>query len=158
MNTWTRDDYEFAIFDMARCNDSRWWPWTFIENIKNGIFMSTKYQGGIKIFDIPKVVMFMNVEPDMDKLSADRYDLMYIWSKTCYYFTINTWKKYYFLLWRNFIRGIGEVAEGEDNVHLKGVLRELAGLSRWVRSVELGQLGSKTSKGNGLSIIIFHPG
>ena len=78
MNTWIRDDYEFAIFDMARCNDSRWWPWTFIENIKNGIFMSTKYQGGMKIFDIPKVVMFMNVEPDMDKLSADRYDLMYI--------------------------------------------------------------------------------
>lgn len=69
---------EIAIFDMARCNNPDYYPWNFMENIKSGWFCGTKYKGGLKIFNIPKVVVFMNEEPPRNKLSADRYDVFII--------------------------------------------------------------------------------
>lgn len=65
---------EIAVFDMARCNNPDYFPWNFIENIKNGWFTSTKYKGGMKIFNAPKVVVFMNQHPPEYKLTSDRYD------------------------------------------------------------------------------------
>ena len=34
---------------------------------------SGKYESKMKIFNAPKMVVFMNSEPEMDKLSSDRY-------------------------------------------------------------------------------------
>uniref|UniRef100_A0A0K2TCF2 Uncharacterized protein n=1 Tax=Lepeophtheirus salmonis TaxID=72036 RepID=A0A0K2TCF2_LEPSM len=31
-------DAKIAIFDMARSNASNYWPWNFMENLKNGMF------------------------------------------------------------------------------------------------------------------------
>lgn len=66
---------ELAIFDMARCNNTDYYPWNFIENLKNGWFTSTKYNGRFQVFKAPKIVMFMNHKPPMDKLSQDRYEI-----------------------------------------------------------------------------------
>ena len=66
---------EIAIFDMARCNNPDYYPWNFIENLKNGWFTSTKYNGRFQVFKSPKIVMFMNQMPPRDKLSNDRYDI-----------------------------------------------------------------------------------
>ena len=63
---------EYVVFDMARCNNPEWFPWNFIENIKNGWFMSTKYTGGLKIFKAPKIIIMTNQYPPEGKLSADR--------------------------------------------------------------------------------------
>lgn len=66
---------EYVIFDMARCNNPDYWPWNFIENLKNGWFTSTKYAGEVKQFKIPKIVVFTNEEPARGKLSPDRYQI-----------------------------------------------------------------------------------
>lgn len=44
-----------------------------IEEIKNGIFYSTKYESGMVMFDYPHVIILANFMPDMSKLSADRW-------------------------------------------------------------------------------------
>lgn len=69
---------DIAIFDMARCNSLEWYPWNFMENLKNGWFTSTKYDSGMRIFNPPKIVVFMNQLPPMDKFSRDRYDIFEI--------------------------------------------------------------------------------
>jgi hypothetical protein len=67
-----------VIFDMARCNNPDYYPWNFMENLKNGWFTSTKYKGGMKMFPSPKIIVFMNEQPPRNKLSADRYDVFTI--------------------------------------------------------------------------------
>lgn len=69
---------EYAIFDMARCNNPDFYPWNFIENIKSGWFCATKYKGGLKMFNPPKVCVMMNHMPPRDKLSEDRYNVYII--------------------------------------------------------------------------------
>lgn len=69
---------EIAIFDMARCNNPDYFPWNFMENLKNGWFTTTKYAGKMTVFKRPKIVVFMNQEPEKSKLSVDRYDIMFI--------------------------------------------------------------------------------
>lgn len=69
---------EIAVFDMARCNNPDYYPWNFMENLKNGWFTSTKYKGGMKIFKPPKIIVFMNENPPRNKLSADRFNVLFI--------------------------------------------------------------------------------
>lgn len=69
---------EYVIFDMARCNNPDYFPWNFMENLKNGWFTSTKYKGGMKMFNPPKIAVFMNESPPQNKLSQDRYDVFRI--------------------------------------------------------------------------------
>jgi len=71
-------DCRFAVFDMAKCTNTEWWPWNFIENIKNGWFTKTKYRGGMCTFEAPKVLVLTNEEVNKDKLSADRYQVIKI--------------------------------------------------------------------------------
>lgn len=66
---------EYVVFDMARCNDAQYWPWNFMENLKNGWFTSTKYNGGMVMFNVPKIIVFTNQYPDKSKLSQDRYEI-----------------------------------------------------------------------------------
>ena len=66
---------EYVVFDMARCNNPDYYPWNFMENLKNGWFTSTKYKGGLKMFNAPKIIVFMNEEPPRCKLSSDRYEI-----------------------------------------------------------------------------------
>lgn len=53
-----------------------------IEQIKNGMLYSGKYHGGICCFRIPHVFIFCNEEPDMEKWSKDRYNIIEISSRT----------------------------------------------------------------------------
>lgn len=69
---------EYVIFDMARCNNPDYYPWNFMENLKNGWFTSTKYKGGMKMFEAPKIIVFMNELPPRNKLSSDRYNVFSI--------------------------------------------------------------------------------
>lgn len=60
-----------AIFDMARAA-SDYIPYEAIEDVKNGAFFCEKYESGMKIFAIPHVVVFANVDPAPGKFSPDR--------------------------------------------------------------------------------------
>jgi len=46
--------------------------YSFAESLKNGVFFSGKYEGGMKTFPAPHVVFFANQDPEMNKWSADR--------------------------------------------------------------------------------------
>lgn len=46
-----------------------------IEEVKNGIFYNTKYESGMVTYDSPHVIIFANFEPDVTKLSLDRWKI-----------------------------------------------------------------------------------
>jgi hypothetical protein len=46
-----------------------------IEEIKNGMFFNTHYEAKMVCYDSPHVVVFANFEPDLSKLSRDRWVL-----------------------------------------------------------------------------------
>lgn len=47
-----------------------------IEKIKDGLFYSGKYEGGICCFETPHIFIFMNQQPNLDAMSNDRYDII----------------------------------------------------------------------------------
>lgn len=49
-----------------------------IEKLKDGLFYSGKYEGGVCCFDIPHVIIFSNEEPNYDAVSKDRWNVINI--------------------------------------------------------------------------------
>lgn len=47
-----------------------------IEQIKNGCFYSGKYEGGMCIFPIPRIIIFANEEPSYSLMSPDRWEVI----------------------------------------------------------------------------------
>jgi len=72
-------DYQpIVIFDLARdapmvAFDS---IYRVMENFKNGYFLSTKYEGGVKRFVPPHVFVFSNELPNTEKMSLDRWEII----------------------------------------------------------------------------------
>lgn len=50
-------------------------PYSFMEQAKNGLFFSPKYESKMVWYDAPHLVVFANREPDQSKMSADRWDI-----------------------------------------------------------------------------------
>jgi hypothetical protein len=46
-----------------------------IEQIKNGLLFSGKYEGGQCVFNQPHVIVFANAEPKEEQMSMDRWDI-----------------------------------------------------------------------------------
>lgn len=63
-----------VIFDFVRSSQDHI-NYEILEIIKNGSFFSSKYQSEFKAFAPPKVVVFTNEHPDLNKLSKDRYQI-----------------------------------------------------------------------------------
>lgn len=81
-----RDDLMYAIdpskrvfvFDIPRGN-MEYMQYAVLESLKNQMIMSNKYKSEVKI--IPEkvhVVVFCNESPDMNAMTGDRYNLIYI--------------------------------------------------------------------------------
>lgn len=66
----------YCVFDMARCNDEKFFPWNFMENLKNGWFLNIKYESRMVQFEPPKVIVMMNQVPMFNKFSMDRYCIL----------------------------------------------------------------------------------
>lgn len=49
-----------------------------LESIKNGIICNTKYETGSRIFNSPHVVVFSNLPPEEDRMSADKWHIVEI--------------------------------------------------------------------------------
>lgn len=60
-----------VIFDFVR-EKSDYVQYGTIEQLKNGILYSSKYQGTMKRFNSPFVIVFANFPPDSKKMSKDR--------------------------------------------------------------------------------------
>lgn len=66
-----------VIFDIPRTHEGHV-NYTAIEDFKNGMVFSTKYESKAKVFKKPHVVIFSNFEPNQLSLSQDRWDIRYI--------------------------------------------------------------------------------
>lgn len=70
--TLEKKELEIILFDIPRTNQNKL-SYQALENAKNGIFFSPKYESGMCVYDPPHVVVFANALPDFDKLSEDRW-------------------------------------------------------------------------------------
>ncbi len=64
------------FIDAPRSKQSEFIFYDLLEEIKNGFVFSTKYEPRIKRFAPPHLVVMMNEQPDMSKLSNDRYTII----------------------------------------------------------------------------------
>lgn len=69
---------EFVIFDMARNTSKDFWPYNMMEQLKNGMITSTKYDSTTIFCKWKKIIVFSNEEPDRCKLTQDRYKILKI--------------------------------------------------------------------------------
>jgi len=63
-----------VILDCARAS-TEFLQYGFLEAVKNGRISSPKFYSFMKRIPTPHVVVFINAQPDMSKLSLDRYDI-----------------------------------------------------------------------------------
>ena len=71
-----KKEYPWAVlFDFPRSSDG-FISYQGIEEIKNGIFFSSKYESTQCIFPNPHVICFANFYPDKEMLSKDRWQII----------------------------------------------------------------------------------
>jgi len=61
-----------VILDLTRSSE-QYVSYQGIEEVKNGIFFSGKYESGMAIFNSPHLIIFANFKPDKQRLSKDRW-------------------------------------------------------------------------------------
>jgi len=71
------DNPRIVIFDITRTVECRV-NYEAIEACKDGMIFSAKYESKMKVFNSPWVIIFANFEPEMDKLSADRWEIVHL--------------------------------------------------------------------------------
>ncbi len=64
-----------VVFDVPR-SMAGYISYTGIEEIKNGCFCSSKYESGMVVMNSPHVFVFSNSEPDYDRMSMDRWNVV----------------------------------------------------------------------------------
>lgn len=69
------DDIKVVIFDLSRSQMNRV-SYNAIEQIKNGMFFSGKYESGDVIINPPHVIVFANFPPERELLSEDRWSVI----------------------------------------------------------------------------------
>lgn len=65
---------ELILFDIPRTSFD-YLSYTGMEEIKNGCFHSSKYEGGQVVMNCPHIICFANCEPDSYKMSEDRWKI-----------------------------------------------------------------------------------
>lgn len=71
------NDLDILIINVPRCNEN-YVSWSAIEEIKDGLIYSGKYEGGFANIEHPHVIILANFEPNKDKLSRDRWNIINI--------------------------------------------------------------------------------
>jgi hypothetical protein len=66
---------KIIIMNIPRCNEGHI-SYQALEQLKDGLAMSTKYEGGQMCMNSPHVVVFANTPPDMEKMSNDRFNIV----------------------------------------------------------------------------------
>lgn len=80
IKTGTVDGSKHILMESKNCRDIAFDlprgalpPYQLIEELKDGLLYSTKYEGGKKEIAIPHIIIFTNKYPNIDKLSKDRW-------------------------------------------------------------------------------------
>lgn len=64
---------ETIVLDLPRCFNKGFLSYQGIEEIKNGLFFSGKFESKMVVYNPPHLIIFSNEEPDTSKLSDDRW-------------------------------------------------------------------------------------
>jgi len=75
LNCEDEEYLKIILLDIPRHN-LEYLNYGVIEQLKNGLIYSGKYEGGIRAFRTPHIFIFMNDTPDLTKLSKDRYNII----------------------------------------------------------------------------------
>jgi len=67
---------EVLFIDAPRSKQGEYLQYDFLEEVKNGYVFSSKYESRMKTLPPCHVIVSMNEEPDLTKLSFDRYDIV----------------------------------------------------------------------------------
>jgi len=70
-----KEDCRVFFLDCPRSKQGDYIQYDFLEELKNGYVFSPKYESRVKKLQRCHVVVLMNENPDMTKLSSDRYDI-----------------------------------------------------------------------------------
>lgn len=65
------------VLDIPRHNQE-YLNYGMIEQLKDGLVYSGKYQGGMIFLDKPHVIVFSNSEPEYDKFTMDRWNIIHV--------------------------------------------------------------------------------
>lgn len=65
---------ELIVYDIPRSCEN-YISWCGIEEIKNGLFASTKYECEMVVMNSPHLICFANFKPDKEIISKDRWDI-----------------------------------------------------------------------------------
>lgn len=68
------DKCEICIFDLPMSIEHNF-NYSALEQVKNGMIFSSKYESNMKIFNRPHVIVLSNWGPDKSQLSQDRWDI-----------------------------------------------------------------------------------
>jgi len=69
------NDLKICIFHFTRSVEN-YISYEALEAIKDGIFFNSKYESGMCVFNVCHVICLANFEPDKDKLSIDRWNII----------------------------------------------------------------------------------
>lgn len=67
-------DPKIFVMDLPRTTEGKV-SYNGIEQVKNGLVSSAKYEGGFRLFNSPHVLILANFPPDIEKLSYDRWKI-----------------------------------------------------------------------------------
>lgn len=70
-------DISVVLLDVPRYNMD-YVNYGCLEQIKNGMLYSGKYEGGVCLFDNPHLIVFANEPPEIGKMSSDRWNIVEI--------------------------------------------------------------------------------
>jgi len=70
-----KQDNRVLFVDAPRSKQGDFIQYDFLEEVKNGLIFSGKYESRMKYLAPCHVVVMMNEQPDKQKLSSDRYDV-----------------------------------------------------------------------------------
>lgn len=65
---------KIVVFDVPRCN-FQYISYAGMEEIKNGVFASTKYESCMVTMNHPHLIVFANSEPEYESMSKDRWKI-----------------------------------------------------------------------------------
>ena len=66
------------VIDVPRCVEDKYISYQAIEKLKDGLFYSGKYEGGIVCIPTPTLIIMSNHLPDIKKMSKDRWNIVQI--------------------------------------------------------------------------------
>lgn len=74
MITTLKDRPKVILWDLPRSMED-YVSYTSMEEVKNGLFASTKYESKMVLMNCPHVICFANFPPDYTKMSGDRWNV-----------------------------------------------------------------------------------